>query len=532
MSNEVEYYIAEGEDVIEEDAMEDVQSSSSDEPHTSQRTEESSPDKPHKSQRTEDYEPPQKVAAMDLVPYDVKLKIVMTANEHPNWSFRTLQSKFKQHLHYHSEVARFRKYILSGGNYWDKLQLIKRNVYDRFTEAREQRQLITRRLLQQWTMAAAVQYNKQGEESEEHDKAFRFVASNTWLTSFLREYKISNRRVVRYLSKREIISPQAVMESAVHFQELIRSISPDYDPDFIINSDQTDCEYRFAPNQINNVSLPAIFETGSQAIHPRTKDFFLIDTLWRVPLLAIFYVYSIYVLLPKFMEKREPYKLTRILQIYNVLQIIFNMYLFYMALALGWLREYSFNCEPVDFSYAPRALQISRVVWYYFMLKVVDLLDTFFFVLRKKQSQVSFLHIYHHCGMVILTWGATKYFPGGHGTFTGLINTFVHSIMYTHYLLSSMKIDTKSWKKHITQLQMLQFFILAYHISQLLWTDCGFPRWSVLLLLPQYIFMLVLFAEFYYNAYIKKKPASAAVITNMETYSIPAEISNGKLKER
>ncbi|XP_025156211.1 uncharacterized protein LOC112588977 [Harpegnathos saltator] len=93
-------------------------------------------------------------------------------------------------------------------------------------------------------MAAAVQYNKQGEESEEHNKAFRFVTSNTWFTSFLREYKISNRRIVRYLSKREIISPQAVMESALHFQELIRSISSDYDPDFIINSDRTGCEYR------------------------------------------------------------------------------------------------------------------------------------------------------------------------------------------------------------------------------------------------------------------------------------------------
>ncbi|EFN76524.1 hypothetical protein EAI_13206 [Harpegnathos saltator] len=107
ISDEVEYYIAEGEDVIEEDAMEDVQSSSSDEPHT--------------SQRTEDYEPPQKVAAMDLVPYDVKLKIVMTANEHPNWSFRTLQSKFKQHLHYHSEVARFRKYIITYFIWWKLL---------------------------------------------------------------------------------------------------------------------------------------------------------------------------------------------------------------------------------------------------------------------------------------------------------------------------------------------------------------------------------------------------------------------------
>ncbi|EFN80156.1 Elongation of very long chain fatty acids protein AAEL008004 [Harpegnathos saltator] len=69
--------------------------------------------------------------------------------------------------------------------------------------------------------------------------------------------------------------------------------------------------------------------------------------------------------------------------------------------------------------------------------------------------------------MVIILWIAVKY-PGGHSTFIGVFNIFVHSIMYTHYLLSSMKIDTKSWKKHITQLQMLQFFILAYPIFQLL----------------------------------------------------------------
>ncbi|EFN85775.1 Elongation of very long chain fatty acids protein 4 [Harpegnathos saltator] len=104
--------------------------------------------------------------------------------------------------------------------------------------------------------------------------------------------------------------------------------------------------------------------------------------------------------------------------------------------------------------------------------------------------------------------------------------------MYTHYLLSSLKIDTKSWKKHITQLQMLQFFILAYHISQLLWTDCGYPQWPALVLLPQHVFMLVLFAEFYYNAYIKKEPASAAATTKTETDSVSTEISHAKLEER
>ncbi|XP_025158806.1 elongation of very long chain fatty acids protein AAEL008004 [Harpegnathos saltator] len=166
------------------------------------------------------------------------------------------------------------------------------------------------------------------------------------------------------------------------------------------------------------------------------------------------------------------------------------------------------------------------------MLKVTDLLETFFFVLRKKLSQVNFLHVYHHCGMVILAWVGTKYYPGGHCTFIGVINTLVHSTMYTHYLLSTMKIDTKSWKKHITQLQILQFVIIAYHTSQLLWTDCGYPRWIALVLLPQQVFMIVLFAEFYYNAYSKKKPASAAATMKMKTDGIPTYISNGKLKEQ
>lgn len=64
------------------------------------------------------------------------------------------------------------------------------------------------------------------------------------MTTFLREYRISNRRVVRYISKKEAISPGAVIQSAEQFQTLIQAISPDYKPDFVINTDQTSCEYR------------------------------------------------------------------------------------------------------------------------------------------------------------------------------------------------------------------------------------------------------------------------------------------------
>lgn len=65
--------------------------------------------------------------------------------------------------------------------------------------------------------------------------------------------------------------------------------------------------------------------------------------------------------------------------------------------------------------------QEARGVYLYFLAKISELLDTVFFVLRKKDRQISFLHLYHHTVMPMISWGATKYYPGGHGTFIGKI---------------------------------------------------------------------------------------------------------------
>lgn len=66
--------------------------------------------------------------------------------------------------------------------------------------------------------------------------------------------------------------------------------------------------------------------------------------------------------------------------------------------------------------------QVARGVYMYFLAKISELLDTVFFVLRKKERQITFLHMYHHTVMPLISWGATKYYPGGHGTFIGLFD--------------------------------------------------------------------------------------------------------------
>lgn len=122
---------------------------------------------------------------------------------------------------------------------------------------------------------------------------------------------------------------------------------------------------------------------------------------------------------------------------------------------------YNLLCEPVDYSYDDVPMLIADGCHTYFLLKLIDLMDTVFFVLRKKTNQISFLHLYHHTGMVILTWNATKFFAGGHSVFTGFLNSIIHVVMYTYYLVSAFQPQYKNniwWKKYITQMQIVSIF--------------------------------------------------------------------------
>lgn len=51
----------------------------------------------------------------------------------------------------------------------------------------------------------------------------------------------------------------------------------------------------------------------------------------------------------------------------------------------------------------------------------------------------------------------------------------------------------------------LQFCLTFIHSSQLIFNDCGYPRWSVWLTMPNAIFFYFLFADFYNKSY---KPSS------------------------
>ncbi|XP_060788576.1 ELOVL fatty acid elongase 8b isoform X2 [Neoarius graeffei] len=125
-----------------------------------------------------------------------------------------------------------------------------------------------------------------------------------------------------------------------------------------------------------------------------------------VPVFCIFLCYLAIIWLgPKLMRNRKPLDLKLVLIVYNFAMVCLSVYMFHEFLVTSWLSDYSYLCQPVDYSSSPLARRMASVCWWFFFSKVIELSDTVFFILRKKNSQLTFLHVYHH-GTMIFNWWA------------------------------------------------------------------------------------------------------------------------------
>lgn len=79
---------------------------------------------------------------------------------------------------------------------------------------------------------------------------------------------------------------------------------------------------------------------------------------------------------PKFMENRKPFKLRGLIVVYNFMQIILSIYIFWEVSAAGWLRDYNWRCQPVDFSRNEFAMRVNIEI-----ILFLDILSEYFTIL-------------------------------------------------------------------------------------------------------------------------------------------------------
>ncbi|XP_069704920.1 very long chain fatty acid elongase 7-like [Periplaneta americana] len=227
------------------------------------------------------------------------------------------------------------------------------------------------------------------------------------------------------------------------------------------------------------------------------------------PIISILSAYLLFVLKigPQFMANRKPYNLQPLIVVYNLFLVLFSGFLSIWPFFNGVATWYINDCHPKE-KQPIRIFYLATVFGYLFFLsKIVELADTVFFVLRKKDSQISFLHLYHHTLTLIYSWVHMNYIPGAQGVIVAYLNSVAHVFMYTYYMLSAMGPRLRKylwWKKYITWIQLIQFcLMLSYMIGSLAF-DCDQPKGlSIYFIFISGVF-LCLFSNFYRKTYTKK----------------------------
>ncbi|XP_027016316.1 elongation of very long chain fatty acids protein 1a [Tachysurus fulvidraco] len=243
----------------------------------------------------------------------------------------------------------------------------------------------------------------------------------------------------------------------------------------------------------------------------RVRDYPLMQSPILMTLILVSYVVLVLYVGPRYMAKRKPHHLKTPMIIYNFCMVFFNAYIVYEFMMSGWATTFTWRCDLIDISTSPQTLRMIRVAWLFYFSKYVELLDTVFFVLRKKHSQVTFLHIFHHSFLPwSWWWGITLTPAGGMGSFHAMVNAMVHVIMYTYYGLSAAGPRFQKflwWKKYMTAIQLIQFVVVSVHISQYYFMeDCEYQVPIFIHLIWIYgMFFFVLFSNFWIQAYVKGK---------------------------
>lgn len=264
-----------------------------------------------------------------------------------------------------------------------------------------------------------------------------------------------------------------------------------------------------SPNPLNeilkmaDVQMPETRELwGGMRFH--TEYNWMVDPMtWC--LLPVAYLVTVF-MLKKFMEchsyNLDGFVLKQIMRLYNLAQVVGCSWMIYL-----FLPDF-FKADDVFGWYSDFTAQAEFAMLMHYISKAFDYLDTVFMILRRRERQLTFLHVFHHA-TVLSIWGSLLHASHGGSTagFAAMLNSFVHVVMYSHYFVTSFGIRNP-FKKYITMVQLAQFAIDFVHAISILSGFGNYPKQLAAVQFVYQIFMLTLFGQFYVKSY--SKPAKSS----------------------
>lgn len=269
---------------------------------------------------------------------------------------------------------------------------------------------------------------------------------------------------------------------------------------------------------------------------PRVSGYPLMRTPWPTVFITLIYYWFVRSIGPRLMRDRKPYQILPLIRVYNFAMAVWNCFGFVVACQLLNFGRETMGCRPVDpFKRDDQTMGQIYYGYMFFVSRLVEFADTIFFVLRKKDNQVSSFHVFHHSSVPTTTWFFLKFAPGGNSGIFPFVNTLIHTVMYTYYFLAtfeSMK-PYLGWKKYLTQMQIVQFLIIIGVCAQPLFIPgCNFPRVLLLTTIGFSLTFICLFVDFYLKSYNNSREgALSSKLAASKTQGHPTGAQKAKVKQ-
>ena len=212
------------------------------------------------------------------------------------------------------------------------------------------------------------------------------------------------------------------------------------------------------------------------------------------PILAI----TCYLAYPKHL-RINPLLLYKLSVVHNMALVMFS------ALTFASLANILYN-DGIVFktNYYFQNPQFDTIIYWFYISKYYEFADTFLLYLNGKTP--IFLQKYHHVGAII-SWHLMYQYKVDMVWMATLLNSGVHTIMYSYYLGCLLKINqVRCIKKYITSIQLCQFFILYVNLYFYCPPIESWFNYSIIIFFATYgIGIIGLFGRFYYDTYVVKE---------------------------
>ena len=141
---------------------------------------------------------------------------------------------------------------------------------------------------------------------------------------------------------------------------------------------------------------------------PVTSSWFLCGSPWSVIIITLGYLLSLHYGKRWMSNRSKPFNLRVVVSLYNFSAVLINGYVALLAIRTVSLKPYRIYCQGV--MHDKEDIYLTRAIWLYYISKGFEFFDTWFFILNKKFSHITVLHVYHHATMFPIWYLAASVF--------------------------------------------------------------------------------------------------------------------------